>query len=924
MKLLFKSLVYVVPFLFHMHCSANATNPTGKNANTSLFDNIIIELYGQEKNALVQSMAGHDSFQNKNRIHLFSHGRPGELFLNGTWLNSEAIVGWLQNNIEKGQELYIYGCEFAKGTKGLKAIAYIEEKLQVRVSASVNVTGKDGDWVLEYGTSDNDFHPLTYEYNLQDTDNDGVPDTIDIDDDNDGILDTNEGTDDVVNGSSVTGDLHFVWSDEGFGQIRSYRSLGNGFFSTSGVISSVSTGPSIGSSLVEHTMYDDVTGDGIKDYVVAWENNFIKVWRGNANGSFQNPTTQSISINDFGTDGIQNTYLGDVTGDGILDLVHAAQPAQNPNGIRVYRGFGNGFFNQSPIITNINGIAAGTDNTEASFLIDVNRDGNLDYVNFEENVAIRAYFGNGNGTFSLGSVQSIGIGDLGFDNIQVTFLIDCTGDGIEDLVFALHGSNQIRVYRGNGNGTYNTAPIISSVNVNGIGTDHTKNTFLKDITADGIPDMVYIQENNFIRVYRGNGNGTFQFPTTQSISGTITQAGTNNTQAGFLEGNQTFTTDTDGDGIFNHFDLDSDNDGIPDNIEAQTTGGYIPPTGTVNAVGLDLAYIGGLNPVNTDGTDNPDYLDLDSDNEGGDDLTEANFILNNVFGVNGLDSSRELVDDFSDSNGILDDPTTLPDIDGDCCTTPLIADVDFRDAQTSCAAGNNAPALSSTSINVSCPDLTADLTSIFATNQPTGATLTWHTGTPATLANQINDIANVPAGNYFAAFYDAVNDCFSGSGNATTPFSVLTVSCPADLGISLSVSDGIVTGPENIAFLIRIRELLGGNTDTSIPIEVRLDRSSNLTVNYDPTLTTLDFGGIPEPVNNADWVFDNTNPLFFIWRNTTGLNANELSAIGFDSLFDPGNTDGVVSLTARILFGSGGDTNPNNNLDIFQIVFFMQ
>lgn len=75
-------------------------------------------------------------------------------------------------------------------------------------------------------------------------------------------------------------------------------------------------------------------------------------------------------------------------------------------------------------------------------------------------------------------------------------------------------------------------------------------------------------------------------------------------------------TDTDSDGIPNHLDLDSDGDGIPDNIEAQTTNGYISPAGTYSTQGVNTAYGSGLTPINTDGTDNDDYLDTDSDNDG--------------------------------------------------------------------------------------------------------------------------------------------------------------------------------------------------------------------------------------------------------------------------------------------------------------------
>ena len=106
--------------------------------------------------------------------------------------------------------------------------------------------------------------------------------------------------------------------------------------------------------------------------------------------------------------------------------------------------------------------------------------------------------------------------------------------------------------------------------------------------------------------------------------------------------------DFDGDGIPNSLDLDSDNDGIPDNIEAQTTAGYIPPGAitAVNIQGLPLAYqsTNGLIPVNTDGTDNQDYLDLDSDNDTKSDTVEAGITLS------GTDSDGDGLDNNVDTN----------------------------------------------------------------------------------------------------------------------------------------------------------------------------------------------------------------------------------------------------------------------------------
>ena len=87
--------------------------------------------------------------------------------------------------------------------------------------------------------------------------------------------------------------------------------------------------------------------------------------------------------------------------------------------------------------------------------------------------------------------------------------------------------------------------------------------------------------------------------------------------------------DVDGDGFKNSCDIDSDNDGIVDNIEAQSTTDYVLPIGKdTDGDSLDDAYDvdNGGTPIvitNTDTVDDPDYLDLDSDNDGVPDSIEA-------------------------------------------------------------------------------------------------------------------------------------------------------------------------------------------------------------------------------------------------------------------------------------------------------------
>lgn len=163
--------------------------------------------------------------------------------------------------------------------------------------------------------------------------------------------------------------------------------------------------------------------------------------------------------------------------------------------------------------------------------------------------------------------------------------------------------------------------------------------------------------------------------------------------------------DSDEDGVPDQVDLDSDNDGIPDIVEAQSTLGYIPPTGLDDDNdGLDNAYdinpngpvaSGGIIPVDSDSTGSPDYLDIDSDEDGlldidesGGGLTDANGNgrvddandINNPerVGSNGLSNGLETTDDYTDPNGDLDDTQEDNFLDTDLDVNDG-GDVDYRD-----------------------------------------------------------------------------------------------------------------------------------------------------------------------------------------------------------------------------------------------------
>ncbi len=174
--------------------------------------------------------------------------------------------------------------------------------------------------------------------------------------------------------------------------------------------------------------------------------------------------------------------------------------------------------------------------------------------------------------------------------------------------------------------------------------------------------------------------------------------------------------DTDGDGVPDFRDLDSDNDGLTDAAEVgqghDTDGDGIydcpqgvgtnglcdgaetmPDTGIVtydgNAMGPDA-------PRDTDGDGVPDYRDLDSDNDGIDDVIEAGGVDQNGDGkLDPLDGSPD-----TNGNGLIDrvDPgeagTALAKVDTDGDGVPDVRDLDsdndgFSDLQEGGSGGTD-------------------------------------------------------------------------------------------------------------------------------------------------------------------------------------------------------------------------------------------
>ena len=164
--------------------------------------------------------------------------------------------------------------------------------------------------------------------------------------------------------------------------------------------------------------------------------------------------------------------------------------------------------------------------------------------------------------------------------------------------------------------------------------------------------------------------------------------------------------DSDGDGINDQNDFDSDNDSILDLIESQGQSIVALSNVDANADGIDDVFGTGIIPADTDNDGVPNYLDLDSDNDGIHDLDESGsgtadansngIVDGNNFGANGLLNSLETSADNgiinytitdTDSNGIVNFVSL--DSDNDLCND--VIEAGYLDSNGDGLLGGTAP-----------------------------------------------------------------------------------------------------------------------------------------------------------------------------------------------------------------------------------------
>ena len=550
------------------------------------------------------------------------------------------------------------GCydKIEAGVTGYTTNGSVTDSLAATTTGEVGANGLDNDienndtqlattsgsyTIIQTNSGTNDFQSSAVQApdcpcTAQDTDGDGVCDTIDVDDDNDGVLDVVEN---VCSNPTVPSLIPTVLLED--------------FGSGASPVSS-SALASIGSSYTLSTDYSMSDGQYARTHVGGYIGNYTSNTQfgtaGNAPPNYDDQFTYLLSDHTGNTNGYMLAINGSAVGQEVyrrtfLDLIQNSNidvsfylanivrtPAEQNDGetsfleplLRIeIQPSGGGAAISSITIGDDPGEAVPRDATWYNFTLSLNLgvNSNIDVVIYSDQIS-----GQGN--------------DFAIDDVSITYyelLCDKDGDGIADI--------------------------------NDLDSDN-----------DGIPDLV---EAGGIDT---NGDGVIDYPTDHPLSmvdldgdglaDTYDATDSGGSTPGWTGGIAIANPDSDGDGISDAKDLDSDNDGIPDLVEiggVDSNGDGLVDT-TTDADGDGFADIydpnddgvhgidsgeAGAPLVETDGSGNAlngetgtsldsdgdgyaDHLDLDSDNDGLSDLVE----------VGGIDTNGDgLVDTTTDVDG---------------------------------------------------------------------------------------------------------------------------------------------------------------------------------------------------------------------------------------------------------------------------------
>lgn len=167
---------------------------------------------------------------------------------------------------------------------------------------------------------------------------------------------------------------------------------------------------------------------------------------------------------------------------------------------------------------------------------------------------------------------------------------------------------------------------------------------------------------------------------------------------------------------------------------------------------------------------------------------------------------------------------------------------------------------------------------------------------------------------------DPLDPCDYNSGSVTLAVTADQSGCAdlcPDLSPVITVVPGNIQSVAAVGVAIEVFELNNVNTSGS-SILVRVPSDPRLTFTWNPTLTSVAF----TTINNSAWNYLGDNGIVHQFLYTGVQMAGTITGFGFESTYDPQNTDGQTTITSTIVPFSGGECNILNNSDAERLVYF--